>query len=82
MASEKKQSVLNGAMMLMLAVVLVKLIGALFKIPLTDMLGLGTQILVVIERCFHHIQNASLQKNYILFYTSLLTKARSFLFHF
>lgn len=39
MASEKKQSVLNGAMMLMLAVVLVKLIGALFKIPLTDMLG-------------------------------------------
>ncbi|MEE1137481.1 MAG: polysaccharide biosynthesis protein [Acutalibacteraceae bacterium] len=39
MASEKKQSVLNGAMMLMFAVVLVKLIGALFKIPLTDMLG-------------------------------------------
>ncbi len=39
MASEKKQSVLNGAMMLMVAVVLVKLIGALFKIPLTDMLG-------------------------------------------
>jgi len=39
LASEKKQSVLNGAMMLMFAVVLVKLIGALFKIPLTDMLG-------------------------------------------
>ncbi len=39
MASEKKQSVLNGAMMLMFGVVLVKLIGALFKIPLTDMLG-------------------------------------------
>ena len=39
MATEKKQSVLNGAMMLMFAVVLVKLIGALFKIPLTDMLG-------------------------------------------
>lgn len=39
MASEKKQSVLNGAVMLMFAVVLVKLIGALFKIPLTDMLG-------------------------------------------
>ncbi|MBQ7838403.1 MAG: polysaccharide biosynthesis protein [Clostridia bacterium] len=39
MASQKKQSVLNGAMMLMFGVVLVKLIGALFKIPLTDMLG-------------------------------------------
>ncbi len=39
MASEKKQSVLNGAMMLMIGVVLVKVIGALFKIPLTDMLG-------------------------------------------
>lgn len=39
MASEKKQSVLNGAMVLMFAVVLVKLIGALFKMPLTDMLG-------------------------------------------
>lgn len=40
MASEKKQSVLNGAMMLMFAVVLVKLIGVLFKIPLTDMIGI------------------------------------------
>lgn len=39
LASQKKQSVLNGAMMLMFGVVLVKLIGALFKIPLTDMLG-------------------------------------------
>ena len=39
LASEKKQSVLNGAMILMVAVVLVKVIGALFKIPLTDMLG-------------------------------------------
>lgn len=39
MATQKKQSVLNGAMMLMFAVVLVKLIGALFKMPLTDMLG-------------------------------------------
>ncbi len=39
MATEKKQSVLNGAMMLMIGVVLVKIIGALFKIPLTDMLG-------------------------------------------
>ena len=39
MATEKKQSVLNGAMMLMFAVVLVKVIGLLFKIPLTDMIG-------------------------------------------
>ncbi len=39
MASQKKQSVLNGAMMLMLAVMLVKVIGLLFKIPLTDMIG-------------------------------------------
>lgn len=40
LASEKKQSVLNGAMMLMFAVLLVKLIGVLFKIPLTDMIGI------------------------------------------
>lgn len=40
MASEKKQSVLNGAMMLMFGVILVKLIGVLFKIPLTDMIGI------------------------------------------
>jgi len=39
LASEKKQSVLNGAMMLMFAVILVKLIGMVFKIPLSDMLG-------------------------------------------
>ena len=39
LATEKKQSVLNGAMMLMLAVMLVKVIGLLFKIPLTDMIG-------------------------------------------
>lgn len=39
MASEKKQSVLNGAMVLMFAVLLVKLIGVLFKIPLTDLIG-------------------------------------------
>ncbi len=39
MASGKKQSVLNGAVMLMIGAVLVKVIGALFKIPLTDMLG-------------------------------------------
>ncbi len=39
MATEKKQSVLNGAMMLMFAVLMVKVIGLLFKIPLTDMIG-------------------------------------------
>lgn len=39
MATEKKQSVLNGAMVLMFGVVLVKLIGVLFKIPLTDLVG-------------------------------------------
>lgn len=39
MATGKKQSVLNGAMMLMFAVLLVKVIGLLFKIPLTDMIG-------------------------------------------
>ncbi|MBP3697781.1 MAG: polysaccharide biosynthesis protein [Clostridia bacterium] len=39
MATEKKQSVLNGAMVLMVGVLLVKLIGVLFKIPLTDIIG-------------------------------------------
>ena len=39
LASQKKQSVLNGAMLLMFAVMLVKVIGLLFKIPLTDMIG-------------------------------------------
>ncbi len=39
MASEKKQSVLNGAMILMAAVLLVKLIGVLFKMPLSNMIG-------------------------------------------
>lgn len=39
MATEKKQSVLNGAMVLMFGVILVKLIGVLFKIPLTDLVG-------------------------------------------
>ena len=38
-ASAKKQSVLNGAMVLMFAVLLVKMIGVLFKIPLTDLIG-------------------------------------------
>lgn len=37
---QKKQSVLNGAMVLMAAVVLVKIIGALFKMPMTSMIGI------------------------------------------
>jgi hypothetical protein len=41
--------------------------------PLTNMLGLGTQILVVIERCFHHIQNASLQKT-IFYFTPVFSQ--------
>ena len=36
----KKQSVLNGAMILMIAVVLVKVIGALFKMPMTSLIGM------------------------------------------
>lgn len=39
MGSEKKQSVLNGAVTLMAAAAVVKVIGALFKMPLTDMIG-------------------------------------------
>ncbi len=39
-AQQKKQSVLNGAMVLMAAVVLVKIIGALFKMPMTSMIGI------------------------------------------
>lgn len=39
MASEKKQSVLNGAMILMAAVLLVKVIGLFFKMPLTNLIG-------------------------------------------
>ncbi|MBQ6543919.1 MAG: polysaccharide biosynthesis protein [Clostridia bacterium] len=35
----KKQSVLSGAMVLMGAIILVKIIGALFKMPMTSMLG-------------------------------------------
>lgn len=38
--TEKKQSVLNGAVILMFAVVLVKVIGALFKMPMTSMIGI------------------------------------------
>lgn len=39
METQKKQSVLNGAMILVFSVVLVKIIGVLFKIPMTDMTG-------------------------------------------
>ncbi len=39
MAGEKKQSVLNGAMVLAFGVILVKIIGVFFKIPFTDMVG-------------------------------------------
>ncbi len=35
----KKQSMLNGAIILAVATVIVKLIGALYKIPLTDLIG-------------------------------------------
>lgn len=38
-AKKKQQSVLNGAMILILAVLLVKIIGVLFKMPLTNMMG-------------------------------------------
>ncbi|MCI8398881.1 MAG: polysaccharide biosynthesis protein [Oscillibacter sp.] len=39
MASEKKQSFLGGAAVLAFAVVIVKLIGAVYKIPLNNILG-------------------------------------------
>ncbi len=37
--NSKKQSMLNGAIILAVATVIVKLIGALYKIPLTDLIG-------------------------------------------
>ncbi|MBR3620670.1 MAG: oligosaccharide flippase family protein, partial [Clostridia bacterium] len=37
--ASKRQSVLSGAMVLMGAIILVKIIGALFKMPMTSMLG-------------------------------------------
>ncbi len=40
MEQNKRQSVLNGAVILMAAVVLVKIIGALFKMPMTSMIGI------------------------------------------
>lgn len=39
MANQKKQSVLNGAMILVASTVIVKIIGFLFKMPMTDMIG-------------------------------------------
>lgn len=39
MAAEKKQSLLNGALILVIATALVKVIGAVYKIPLTGILG-------------------------------------------
>ncbi len=39
MAAEKKQSLLNGAIILVIATALVKVIGAVYKIPLTGILG-------------------------------------------
>lgn len=37
---QKKHSVLNGAMVLMVAIIIVKVIGALFKMPMTSMIGI------------------------------------------
>lgn len=39
MSAEKKQSLLNGAFILVIATALVKIIGAIYKIPLTGILG-------------------------------------------
>ena len=39
MATEKKQSFFGGAAVLAVGVVIVKIIGALFKIPLANILG-------------------------------------------
>lgn len=39
MSKEKKQSIINGALILVLSTVLVKVIGAIFKIPLTSLIG-------------------------------------------
>lgn len=39
MSKEKKQSIINGALVLVLSTVLVKVIGAIFKIPLTSLIG-------------------------------------------
>lgn len=39
MSKEKTQSIINGAFILVLSTVLVKVIGAVFKIPLTSLIG-------------------------------------------
>ena len=39
MPNRPKQSFLHGAIILMVATVIVKLIGAVFKIPLTNLIG-------------------------------------------
>ena len=39
MATEKKQSFLGGAAILAAGIVIVKIIGAVFKIPLLNILG-------------------------------------------
>ena len=39
MEKSKKTSMLNGAMILMIAIVIVKIIGVLFKMPMTSMIG-------------------------------------------
>ena len=41
MATEKKQSFLGGAAVLAFGIVAVKIIGAVFKIPLRNILGEG-----------------------------------------
>ena len=39
MAEQKKQSVLNGALVLSMAVVVITIIGAIYKMPLTSLIG-------------------------------------------
>ena len=36
---QKKQTMLNGALILAVSTIIVKVIGALYKIPLTDLIG-------------------------------------------
>ena len=39
MAERKKQTMLNGALVLMVTTMLVKVIGMLYKIPMTNLIG-------------------------------------------
>ena len=39
MAKRKSQSLLNGALVLLVATLLVKIIGVIYKIPLSNMIG-------------------------------------------